>query len=54
MAAVVVIWLLVSVFKKLFQLAILGTVVIVGFVLWRNPELLKLGANAIGTLMHTR
>jgi len=38
-AAVVVVWLVFSVLKKVFGLLLLAILVSVGFLLWQNPEL---------------
>ena len=39
-AAMVVLWLVFSVLKKVFGLVLLAAMVGAGFLLWRNPELL--------------
>lgn len=39
-AAVVVLWLVFSVLKKVFGLVLLAAIVGAGFLMWQNPELL--------------
>jgi len=36
-----VVWLVFSVLKKVIGLLFLGAVVVAGFVLWQNPEMLR-------------
>ena len=40
-AAIVVIWLVFSVAKKLFGLLLVGALIAVGVVAWQHPELLQ-------------
>ena len=40
-AAIVVVWLVFSVLKKVIGLLLLAAVVVAGFVLWQNPDLLR-------------
>ena len=40
-AAIVVVWLVFSVLKKVIGLLFLAAVVVAGFVLWQNPALLQ-------------
>lgn len=39
-AAVVVLWLVFSVLKKVIGLLVLAAIVVAGFVLWQNPAML--------------
>ena len=39
--AIVIVWLVFSVLKKVIGLLVLAAVVIAGFVLWQNPALLQ-------------
>lgn len=43
MAAVVVLWLVFSVLKRIFGLMLLAALVAGGFLLWQNPELAEWG-----------
>ena len=39
--AIVIVWLVFSVLKKVMGLLVLAAVVVAGFVLWQNPALLQ-------------
>ena len=44
-AAIVVIWLVFSVLKKLFGFILITAIFVAGFILWTNPGLLQMVMN---------
>jgi hypothetical protein len=50
-AAIVVLWLVFSVLKKVIGLVVLATVAAAAFVLWQNPALLRASLGWVQNLM---
>jgi hypothetical protein len=50
-AAIVVLWLVFSVLKKVIGLVVLATVAAAAFVLWQNPALLRALLGWVQSLM---